>query len=107
VIQSCARLKTSQLKERDMSKICVAMLSLFFLSAQNLASGEARIVPPLHTSGYQIVDAHGHVVRLTSVNWYGFDQREYVVGGLDHASLRAIIGQIKALGVNSAFALGE
>jgi endoglucanase len=40
-------------------------------------------------------------VRLTSVNWYGFDQKEYVVGGLDHASLSEIIGQIKAIGVNS------
>jgi endoglucanase len=84
-----------------MPRICVVMLSILFLSAQTLASGEARIVPPLHTSGYQIVDAHNQLLRLTSVNWYGFDQKEYVVGGLDHASLEALIGQIKAIGVNS------
>jgi endoglucanase len=59
------------------------------------------IRPPLHTSGHDIVDAAGHRVRLASVNWYGFDQKEYVVGGLDHASLDAIIGQIKAIGLNS------
>ena len=40
-------------------------------------------------------------LRLTSVNWYGFDQKEYVVGGLDHAPLGEIIRQIKAIGVNS------
>jgi endoglucanase len=40
-------------------------------------------------------------VRLTSVNWYGFDQKEFVAGGLDHAPLDAIIRQIEAIGVNS------
>ena len=40
-------------------------------------------------------------MRLTSVNWYGFDQKEFVVGGLDHAPLEAIIGQIREIGVNS------
>ncbi len=58
-------------------------------------------MPPLHTDGYRIVDAAGHAVRLTSVNWYGFDEKEYVVGGLDHAPLETIIAQIKKIGVNS------
>ena len=62
---------------------------------------QQQIRPPLHTSGHQILDAAGHPVRLASVNWYGFDEKEYVTGGLDHASLDAIIGQIRALGVNS------
>jgi endoglucanase len=61
----------------------------------------ATIVPPLHTEGHQIVDAAGHAVRLTSVNWYGFDQKEYVAGGLDHAPLDAVIQQIQQIGVNS------
>ena len=39
---------------------------------------QSAIVPPLHTEAYRIVDAAGHGVRLTSVNWYGFDQKEYV-----------------------------
>src|SRR6516225_1754671 len=42
-----------------------------------------------------------HPVPLASVNWYGFDQKEFVAGGLDHARLEVIIGQIKAIGVNS------
>ncbi len=47
------------------------------------------------------MDAAGHSVRLTSVNWYGFDQKEFVVGGLDHAPLATIVSEIVALGVNS------
>ena len=40
-------------------------------------------------------------MRLTSVNWYGFDQKEFVVGGLDHAPLGVIVQEIVDLGVNS------
>ncbi|MGB6686853.1 MAG: cellulase family glycosylhydrolase [Terracidiphilus sp.] len=64
------------------------------------AQGE-ETVPPLHTEGHRIVDAAGHAVRLTSVNWYGFDEKEYVPGGLDHAPLAEILEQIRLLGVNS------
>jgi endoglucanase len=67
-------------------------------------SSEAQhvsLAPPLHTSGYQILDAAGHTVLLTSVNWYGFDEKEYVPGGLDHAPLATIIKQIQEIGVNS------
>lgn len=82
---------------------CLPFLCTFLLSLATLAAwGErATIVPPLHTDGYRIVDAAGHAVRLTSVNWYGFDEKEYVVGGLDHAPLETIIAQIKKIGVNS------
>lgn len=65
------------------------------------AQKAADIVPPLHTDGHRIVDAKVQAVRLTSVNWYGFDQKEYVAGGLDHAPLAAIVEQIRAIGVNS------
>ena len=62
---------------------------------------QQQIHPPLHTSGHEILDSAAHVVRLTSVNWYGFDQKEYVAGGLDHAPLATIIREIHAIGVNS------
>ena len=79
---------------------------LFFLLALNCATPSASaqppaIAPPLHTEGHQIVDSAGHTIRLTSVNWYGFDQKEFVVGGLDHATLAAIVAQIQRIGVNS------
>ncbi len=66
-----------------------------------LARAQPPITPPLHTSGHQILDTANRRVRLTSVNWYGFDQKEFVSGGLDHATLPQIIEQIHALGVNS------
>jgi endoglucanase len=62
---------------------------------------QQEIRPPLHTSSYDLLDAAGHRVRLTSVNWYGFDQKEFVAGGLDVAPLQTIIEQIRAIGANS------
>lgn len=76
-------------------------LLFLFLAVPFLAVAQRQISPPLHTRGYQILDSKNHVVRLTSVNWYGFDQKEFVPGGLDHASLAQIVEQIHALGVNS------
>jgi len=83
----------------------VHALSLFLLTAFLIpsicAAQQSQIAPPFHTAGYQIVDSANHPVRLTSVNWYGFDEKEYVAGGLDHAPLAQIIQQIKQIGVNS------
>jgi endoglucanase len=77
------------------------LIVVLFGSPWASVAGESRVSPPLHTSGYHILDAKNRVVRLTSVNWYGFDQKEFVAGGLDHAPLGRIIEQILALGVNS------
>ena len=67
----------------------------------SLCAQRLTIAPPLHTDGYRILDSAGQAIRLTSVNWYGFDQKEYVPGGLDHAPLAQIIEQIRNIGVNS------
>jgi len=83
-------------------RLAVLLAAACFVSG--IAQGRAQqseIVPPLHTDGHRILDAAGHAVRLTSVNWYGFDQKEYVPGGLDHAPLAKIVEQIRAIGVNS------
>lgn len=53
---------------------------LFSLASLAIASVAARgqqsgVEPPLHTNGHEIVDADGHNVRLTSVNWYGSTRR--------------------------------
>lgn len=60
-----------------------------------------KVVPPLHTDGHRIVDSAGHAVRLASVNWYGFDEKEYVAGGLNHQPLERIVALIQQTGVNS------
>lgn len=82
----------------QLRKTVFFLLACFTLAA---IAQQPNIAPPLHTSGYRILDAKGHVIRLTSVNWFGFDEKEYIAGGLDHAPLATIIGQIQAIGVNS------
>jgi hypothetical protein len=75
--------------------VCLVAASISALAQRN------QIEPPLHTSGYQILNAAGHPVRITSVNWFGFDEKEYVAGGLDHAPLAVIVKQIQEIGVNA------
>jgi endoglucanase len=79
--------------------VLVFLCSCCVVPAALFAQQEIR--PSLHTSGYEILDAAGRRVRLASVNWYGFDQKEFVAGGLDVATLNTIIAQIRAIGVNS------
>jgi endoglucanase len=80
---------------RFVAAVCVAFTSIFATAQLH------QTEPPLHTSGHEILDTAGHRVRLTSVNWYGFDQQEFVAGGLDHAPLATIVKEIVDLGVNS------
>jgi endoglucanase len=85
------------------SSLSSPVLSFLFLllAVPVLAHPHEQITPPLHTSGHEILDAANHPVRLASVNWYGIDQKEFVPGGLDHATLAQIVGQLQALGLNS------
>lgn len=82
-------------------KIRALLLAMVCLVCKLACGQHAGIEPPLHTEGHHILDASGNPVRLTSVNWYGFDQKEYVAGGLDHASLATIVQLIRQIGVNS------
>ena len=79
----------------------IALLFWLVLFTAGAARAQQAITPPLHTSGHRILDAKNHRVRLASANWYGFDQKEFVPGGLDHATIEQIIEQIHALGLNS------
>src|ERR1700761_1379261 len=81
--------------DRSLLTVCLAIPSI--LATAQVPPAE----PPLHTSGHDILDSAGHRVRLTSVNWYGFDQQDFVAGGLDHAPLATIVKEIADLGVNS------
>jgi endoglucanase len=57
--------------------------------------------PPLRTDGRWIVDAKRRRVKLAGVNWYGAEERDQVVGGLDHQPLDRIAACIAAMGFNS------
>lgn len=78
--------------------VCIAALAFSPLMIQG---EQPQVALPLHTAGHAIVDAANKPVRLTSVNWYGFDEKEYVAGGLDHVPLATIVDEIKQIGVSS------
>jgi endoglucanase len=67
----------------------------------DLADGRPLPALPLHTSGRWIEDAHGKRFKLASVNWYGADEADYVVAGLDRQPLAAIAKLIAGYGFNS------
>ena len=65
------------------------------------ARARAQVSPPLHTAGQFIVDSTGKRVHINAVNWYGAESPDYVVAGLQSASLAAIVQQLKNLGFNA------
>jgi endoglucanase len=62
---------------------------------------KSSVQPPLRTDGRWIIDAKRRRVKLAGVNWYGADERDQVVGGLDHQPLDRIVACITAMGFNS------
>jgi endoglucanase len=53
-----------------------------------------------HTKGSQIVDANDNPVRISGVNWYGFETTDEIAHGLWAQSYQNILDTIKALGYN-------
>lgn len=54
-----------------------------------------------HTSGSQIFDSSGKAVRISGVNWYGFETTDGVVHGLYDQDYRTILTTIHTLGYNT------
>ena len=78
----------------------------------NLRIEDARITldsgggsaPPnawLSTAGNQIVDASGQAVRISGVNWFGFETGNGVLHGLWSRGYKSVLDQIKQLGFNT------
>lgn len=59
-----------------------------------IVSGRLRI------SGAQIVDAKGSPVRLTGVNWFGFETATFSPHGLNQRAMTDLLDQVKTLGFN-------
>lgn len=66
-----------------------------------VSAAVAQPALPLHTAGPYIVDSNGYRVRLNAFNWYGSESTDYVVAGLQKASLQSIVTEIKSLGFNA------
>ncbi len=56
---------------------------------------------PLRTDDRWILDADGARFKLASVNWYGFEELDYVPAGLEIAHISDIARSIAGLGFNS------
>jgi aryl-phospho-beta-D-glucosidase BglC (GH1 family) len=54
----------------------------------------------LSLAGSQLVDSDGNPVRLTGVNWFGFETHNRVVHGLWNRDYRSMLHQIHDLGFN-------
>jgi aryl-phospho-beta-D-glucosidase BglC (GH1 family) len=55
----------------------------------------------LSTSGNQIVDANGNAVRITGINWFGFETGNKVFHGLWTRGYTSVLDQVKTLGFNT------
>jgi len=53
-----------------------------------------------HTSGNRILDANNQPVRISGINWYGFETTDEVVHGLWAKDYKAILSTIQANGYN-------
>ncbi len=56
---------------------------------------------PWHTQGAQILDSGNRPIRITGVNWFGFETNTFVVHGLQERNYQDMLKQIKSLGYNT------
>ena len=49
----------------------------------------------------QIVDQYGNNIRITGINWYGFETSSFCPGGLNVRTYRSILLQMKEIGFNA------
>ncbi|WP_299257263.1 cellulase family glycosylhydrolase [uncultured Aquimarina sp.] len=55
----------------------------------------------LTTSGNKLYDSTGKEVRLTGVNWFGFETQNYSPHGIWSRDMKSVLQQIKDLGFNT------
>lgn len=64
-------------------------------------NGSTSVTGVLSTNGNQIVDSAGNAVRITGINWFGFETSNQVLHGLWARSYKSALDQIKSLGFNT------
>jgi len=81
-----------------MVKIFLLFLGFIFLPV--LFAINENVVLPLSTSSRYIVDSTGHRVKLACVNWYGAEEKDFIVGGLQYQTISYISASIASYGFN-------
>lgn len=81
--------------------IVVIMLFIFASFVPPFAYSAELGAGAWSTNGNKIVDAEGRTVRITGVNWFGFETENYVVHGLWSRGYKDMMDQMKAAGYNT------
>jgi endoglucanase len=79
----------------------VVKLLLVILSCLCVPLGHAQASGYFHTSGSQIIDNAGKAIRISGINWYGFETTDEVVHGLYSQDYHTILTDIHQLGYNT------
>jgi endoglucanase len=81
-------------------RMCIGLAIALVLVAVGSRGARAQGAGYWHTSGNQILDSSGDVVRLAGINWYGFETSDYIAHGLWAQDYKTILNNIKSLGYN-------
>ncbi|SEL80438.1 Por secretion system C-terminal sorting domain-containing protein [Aquimarina amphilecti] len=74
------------------------ILLLFFGSISEIIAQQQNF---LTVSGNKLYDTTGKEVRLTGVNWFGFETQNYSPHGIWSRDMKSVLQQIKDLGFNT------
>jgi endoglucanase len=83
-----------------MKKFIIPIVSIFLLVAGIRLEGQSCKPNYLNAVGNKLYDANGKEVRLTGVNWFGFETSMLYPHGLWSRDLKSVLKQIKDLGFN-------
>ncbi len=76
-------------------------MNLFYLFFFFLKQEIQKPPVPFHTEGRWIMDAENKRFKFAGVNWYGFEELDYVPAGLEILHVDQISKKISSLGFNS------
>lgn len=90
-------------QRRTYLSVCMGLLLLLSLVLTQIHPGQAHAAVGdgyWHTSGSQILDSSNNPMRITGINWFGFETANYSVHGLWTRNYQDMLNQIKDLGYN-------
>lgn len=95
------RLQSRQMKLLIKSLIGLAIGSILLVGVSGLDSeGKPTIPGCLYTSGNKIVGAANKEIKLSGLNWFGFETSSNVPHGLEVRNWQNVLAQIKGQGYN-------
>ncbi len=87
------------------ASFCLSLLASIFIVSSLIMAPKSTVNAAgsgyWHTQGNQILDSTNKPVRITGINWFGFETANYVVHGLWTRDYKDMLDQIKSLGYNT------